>query len=118
MKRRHGGATCLFEAVLTMVAAVVGVTGAAAEGGGQKQFPCTSSTIRAAHSWPTSCPTTQLVADDHVVWRDPPTHQFLLAFSAGMENLGAGTMNAVGYIATPSHAPCRTRTRGSSASAR
>src|SRR6266536_89330 len=37
------------------------------------------------------------LADDHVVWRDPQTGQFLLAFSAGIKNLGAGTLNVVGY---------------------
>jgi hypothetical protein len=80
-----------------MVAALVGAAGAAAEGGGQNQFPCTSSTVRVGALLPDLVPDQQLLADDHVVWRDPQTHQFLLAFSAGIENLGAGTMNAVGY---------------------
>jgi Lysyl oxidase len=97
MKRRHRGATWLFVAVLTMVAALVGATGAAAEGGGQNKFPCTSTTIRPGALLPDLVPDQQLLADDHVVWRDPQTHQFLLAFSAGIKNLGAGTMNAVGY---------------------
>ena len=87
----------LFVAVLTMVAARVGATGAAAEGGGQNKFPCTSSTTRPGALLPDLVPDQQLLADDHVVWRDPQTHQFLLAFSAGIKNLGAGTMNAVGY---------------------
>jgi hypothetical protein len=97
MKKRHRGATWLLVAVLTMVAALVGAAGAAAEGGGQNQFPCTSSTVRVGALLPDLVPDQQLLADDHVVWRDPQTHQFLLAFSAGIENLGAGTMNAVGY---------------------
>ena len=97
MKKRHRGATWLFAAVLTMVAALVGATGAAAEGGGQNQFPCTSSTIRAGALLPELVPNQQLLGDDHVVWRDPQTRQFLLAFSAGIKNLGAGTLNAVGY---------------------
>ena len=97
MKKQHRGATWLFAAVLTMVAALVGATGAAAEGGGQNKFPCTASTIRAGALLPDAEPDQQLLADDHVVWRDPQTHQFLLAFSAGIKNLGAGTLNVVGY---------------------
>jgi hypothetical protein len=97
MKRRHRGATWLFVAVLTIVAALVGATGAAAEGGGQNEFPCASTTIRPGALLPDLVPDQQLLADDHVVWRDPQTGQFLLAFSGGIENLGAGTMNAVGY---------------------
>jgi Lysyl oxidase len=97
MKRRHRGATWLFVAVLTMVAALVGATGAAAEGGGRNQFPSTSNMIRPGALLPDLVPDKGLLDDDHVIWRDPQTHQFLLAFSAGIENLGAGTMNAVGY---------------------
>lgn len=97
MKRRHRGATWLFVAVLTLVAALVGATAAAAEGGGRNQFPCTSTTIRPGALLPDLVPDQALLNGDHVVWRDPQTHQFLLAFSAGIKNLGAGTMNAVGY---------------------
>jgi hypothetical protein len=97
MKRQHRGATWLFAAVLTMVAALVGATGAAGEGGGQNQFPCTSSTIRAGALLPELVPNQQLLADDHVVWRDPQTGEFLLAFSSGIKNLGAGRLNVVGY---------------------
>jgi hypothetical protein len=57
----------------------------------------TSSTLRAGALLPELMPDRQLLADDHVVWRDPQTGEFLLAFSAGIENLGAGTLNAVGY---------------------
>ena len=97
MKRRYRGATWLFVAALTIVAALVGATAAAAVGGGQNRFPCTSTTIRPGALLPDLVPDQQLLADDHVVWRDPQTGQFLLTFSAGIENLGAGTMNAVGY---------------------
>src|SRR5256885_10131874 len=97
MKRLHRGATWLFTALLAVVAALVVATGAAGEGGGQNKSPCTSSTIRAGALLPDLVPDQQLLADDHVIWRDPQTHQLLLAFSAGIENLGAGTMNAVGY---------------------
>jgi hypothetical protein len=100
MKKRHRRPTWLFVAVLTVVAALVGATGAAGEAGGQNKFPCTSSTIRAGALLPELAPDQQLLADDHVVWRDPQTHQFLLAFSAGIKNLGAGTMNVVGYRAS------------------
>jgi hypothetical protein len=94
---KHRGATWLFVAVLTMVSALVGAAGAAAEGGGQNQFPCISNTMRAGAQFPELVPDQQLLADDHVVWRDPQTGQFLLAFSAGIANLGAGTLNVVGY---------------------
>ena len=97
MKRGSRRAAWLFATVLTMVGALVGATGAAAEGGGQNVFPCTSSTIRAGALLPELVPDQQLLADEHVVWRDPQTGQFLLAFSAGIENLGAGPLNAVGY---------------------
>src|SRR5712691_11921528 len=97
MKKRHRGAKWLFAAVLAVVAALVGATTAAGEGGGQNQFPCTSTTIRPGALRPDLVPDQQLLADDHVVWRDPKTGQFLLAFSAGIKNLGAGTLNAVGY---------------------
>ena len=50
MKRRYRRATPLFAAVLAVVAALAGATTAAGEGGGQNQFPCTSTTIRAP--WP------------------------------------------------------------------
>src|SRR5437867_2929701 len=97
MKRPHRGATWLFAALLTGVAALMGATAAAGEGGGQNQFPCTSTTIRAGALLPDLVPDQQLLADDHVVWRDPQTGQFLLAFSAGIANIGAGTLNVVGY---------------------
>jgi Lysyl oxidase len=97
MKRRHRGATWLFATLLTMVAALLGAIAAAGEGGGQNQFPCTSTTTRAGALRPDLVPDQQLLADDHVVWRDPQTGQFLLAFSAGIKNLGAGTLNVVGY---------------------
>jgi hypothetical protein len=97
MKRRHRGATTLFAALLMAVTALVGTTVAAGEGGGRNQFPCTSTTIRPGALLPDLVPDQQLLADDHLVWRDPQTGQFLLAFSAGIKNLGAGTMNAVGY---------------------
>jgi Lysyl oxidase len=97
MKRRLRGAIWLLAALLTMLAALVSTTAATGEGGGQNRFPCTSTTIRPGALLPELVPDQQLLADDHVVWRDPQTGQFLLAFSAGIENLGAGTMNAVGY---------------------
>ena len=97
MKRRYRRATPLFAAVLAVVAALAGATTAAGEGGGQNQFPCTSTTIRAGALRPDLVPDQQLLADEQAVWRDPQTGQFLLAFSAGIKNLGAGTMNAVGY---------------------
>src|SRR2546425_2427185 len=97
MKGRHRGVTGQFAAVLTVVAGLVGATTAAGEGGGQNRFPCTSTTIRAGALLPELVPDQQLLADDHVVWRDPQTHEFLLAFSAGIKNLGAGTLNVVGY---------------------
>jgi len=97
MKKRNRRATWLLAGVLTTVAALIGATGAEAEGGGQNLFPCTSSTLRAGELLPELVPDQQLLADEHVVWRDPQTGQFLLAFSAGIENLGAGTLNVVGY---------------------
>ena len=97
MSERLRGATSLFAVMLTIGAALVGATGAAAEGGGRNLFPCTSSTVRSGALLPELVPDQQLLADDHVVWRDAQTGQFLLAFSAGIENLGAGTLNAVGY---------------------
>lgn len=97
MKRRHRSLTRLFAALLTVVGALLGATVAAGEGGGQNQFPCTSTTIRAGALLPELVPDQQLLADDHVVWRDLQTGQFLLAFSAGIKNLGAGSLNAVGY---------------------
>ena len=97
MKRRHRRASPLFAAVLTVVTVLAAATTAAGEGGGQNQFPCTSTTIRAGALRPDLVPDQQLLADEQVVWRDPQTGQFLLAFSAGIKNLGAGTMNAVGY---------------------
>jgi hypothetical protein len=97
MKRRLRGAIWLLACLLTMLAALVSTTAATGEGGGQNQFPCTSTAIRPGAMLPELVPDQQLLADDHVVWRDAQTGQFLLAFSAGIENLGAGTMNAVGY---------------------
>jgi hypothetical protein len=97
MKRRHRRATWLFAPLLALVLALLGATTAAAEGGGRNLFPCISTTVRAGALQPELRPDTQLLADDHVVWRDPQTGQFLLAFSAGIANFGAGTMNVVGY---------------------
>src|SRR5712691_2632572 len=97
MKKRHRGAKWLFAAVLTVVTALVGATTAAGEGGGQNQFPCTSTTLRAGALLPDLVPDQQLLTDDYVVWRDPQTRKFLLAFSAGIANVGAGTLNVVGY---------------------
>ena len=88
--------TCV-RALLTVLVALVGATAAQAEGGGQNRFPCTSTTLRAGALLPDLVPDQQVLADDHVVWRDPKTGQFLLAFSAGIMNLGAGTLNVVGY---------------------
>lgn len=87
----------MLAAVVGVVAGLIVPAGAAAEGGGQNQFPCDSNTIRAGAQLPELVPNQQRLADDHVVWRDPQTGQFLLAFSAGIKNLGAGTLNAVGY---------------------
>ena len=97
MRWHRRPATHLFGAFLILITALVAATTAAGEGGGRNQFPCTSTTIRAGALLPELVPDQQLLADDHVVWRDPQTHQFLLAFSAGIENLGAGQLNAVGY---------------------
>jgi len=97
MKRGHRGATWLSATALGIVASLVSATGAAAEGGGQNLFPCSSSSIRAGALLPELVPNQQHLADDHIVWRDPQTGQFLLAFSAGIKNLGAGTLNVVGY---------------------
>jgi len=87
----------LIAALLTASAALLVATVAGGEGGGQNQLPCSSTTITAGALMPDLVPDQQLLADDHVIWRDPQTGQFLLAFSAGIKNLGAGTMNAVGY---------------------
>jgi hypothetical protein len=97
MKPRHGRQARLFGALLlTAVAALIGATVAGGEAGGQNQNPCTSTTLRPGALLPELVPDQQLLADEHVVWRDPQTGQFLLAFSAGIKNLGAGTLNAVG----------------------
>src|SRR5262245_23787499 len=87
----------LHRALLTVLAALVGPTVAHGEGGGQNQFPCTSTTLRAGALLPDLVPDEELLAEDHVIWRDPQTGQFLLAFSAGIMNLGAGKLNVVGY---------------------
>jgi Lysyl oxidase len=96
MKRRHRVVTRALAALLVL-AAPVGAGVARAEGGGQNQFPCSSTILRAGALLPELVPDQQLLTDDHVVWRDPQTGQFLLAFSAGIMNLGAGTLNVVGY---------------------
>jgi hypothetical protein len=83
--------------LITVVAGLFGATVATGEGGGRNRFPCTSTTIRQGALLPELVPDQQLLADDHVVWHDPQTGQFLLAFSAGIKNIGAGPMNAVGY---------------------
>ena len=82
---------------LALFSVLVGASVARGEGGGQNQFPCTSTTLRAGALLPELVPDQQLLAEDHVVWRDPQTGQFLLAFSAGIKNIGAGTLNVVGY---------------------
>jgi len=97
MKRPHRVATRALAALLTVLAALVGARVAGSEGGGQNQFPCSSTTLRAGALLPELVPDQQLLADDHVIWRDPRTGQFQLAFSAGIANIGAGTLNVVGY---------------------
>jgi lysyl oxidase len=97
MKKRHRVATRALAALLTVLAALVGARVAAGEGGGQNKFPCTSTTLRSGGLLPELVPDQQLIADDHVVWRDPQTGQFLLAFSTGIKNLGAGKLNVVGF---------------------
>jgi hypothetical protein len=97
MKRRHRVATRALAVLLTVLAALVGARVAGSEGGGQNQFPCSSTTLRAGALLPELVPDQQLLADEHVVWHDPQTGQFLLAFSAGIANIGAGTLNVVGY---------------------
>lgn len=97
MKRPHRVATRALAALLTVLAALVGARVAGSEGGGQNQFPCSSTTLREGALLPELVPDQQLLADDHVVWRDPKTGKFLLAFSTGIENRGAGTLNVVGY---------------------
>jgi len=99
MRRLDRGATRPLVALLTVVAALLGATVAAGEGGGGNRFPCTSITMRAGALLPELMPDQQLLANDHVIWHDPQTGQFLLAFSAGIKNLGAGTLNVVGYRA-------------------
>jgi hypothetical protein len=97
MKRHHRVATRALPALLTVLAALVGASVVRGEGGGQNQFPCSSTTLRTGALLPELVPDQQLLADEHVVWRDPQTGQFLLAFSAGIANLGAGSLNVVGY---------------------
>jgi len=98
MKRPHRVATrALAALLLTVLAALAGARVAGSEGGGQNQFPCSSTTLRAGALLPELVPDQQLLADDHVVWHDPQTGQFMLAFSAAIANLGAGTLNVVGY---------------------
>src|SRR4029079_610473 len=98
MKKNHRGAVWLLIAALpTVVVGLFGATVATGEGGGRNQFPCISKTIRSGALLPELVPDQRLLAEDHVVWLDPQTGQFLLAFSAGIKNLGAGPMNAVGY---------------------
>ena len=98
MKRPHRVATRTLAALLTVLAALVGARVAGSEGGGQNQFPCSSTTLPTAGALlPELVPDQQLLADDHVVWHDPQTGQFLLAFSAGIANVGAGTLNVVGF---------------------
>ena len=97
MKRQHRVATRALAALLTVFGAFIGARVAGAEGGGQNQFPCTSTALRAGALLPDLVPDQQLLTDDHVVWRDPQTGKFLLAFSAGIANVGAGTLNVVGY---------------------
>ncbi len=93
----------MFAVLLPAIVALAAATSAAGEGGGRNQFPCTSTSVRAGALLPELVPDQQLLADEHVVWRDPQTRQFLLAFSAGIKNLGAGTMNVVGYRDSVAH---------------
>ena len=97
MKSGHRIMTTTLAALLTLLATLAGAKVAGAEGGGQNQFPCISTTLRAGALLPELVPDQQLLIDDHVVWRDPQTGRFLLAFSAGIANIGAGTLNVVGY---------------------
>ena len=87
----------LLTALITMLSALFGVDAAYAEGGGQNKFPCTSSTLRPGALLPDLLPDQDLLTAEQVVWRDPQTGQFLLAFSAAIMNLGAGPLNVVGY---------------------
>jgi len=93
MKRDHVAWLLL----TVVIAGIFSARVATAEGGGRNQFPCSSTTFRPGALLPDLVPDQQLLADDHVVWLDPQTGQFLLAFSAGIKNFGAGPMNAVGY---------------------
>jgi hypothetical protein len=96
MKRGHRVATALCVALLTSVAGSFAATGAMAASGGA-QFPCTSTTIRPGALLPDLVPNQQLLANNYVVWHDPQTGQFLLAFPTGIKNLGAGKLNIVGH---------------------
>ena len=87
MERQHRVATRALAVLLTVLATLVGASAASAEGGGQNQFPCTSTTLRAGALLPDLVPDQQLLEDDHVVSRDPQTGRFLLAFSAGIMNV-------------------------------
>ena len=97
MRTSHRITRVTLATLLTVAAAFAGARVVGAEGGGQNQFPCTSTALRAGALLPELVPNQQLLAEDHVVWRDPQTGRFLLAFSAGIKNLGAGTLNVVGY---------------------
>src|SRR5439155_12744804 len=98
MKRRHRVASRALAALLTVLAALVGARVAGAEGGGQNQFPCTSTALREGALLPDLVPDQQLLTDDHVVWHDPQTGKFLLAFSAGIANVHAAALNVVGFL--------------------
>lgn len=96
MNRGHRGLPRGLVVLLTLVAALLAPSQASAESGGQNTSPCDSTVLRPGALLPELVPDQQLLADDHVIWHDPQTGQFVLAFSAGIKNLGAGTLNAIG----------------------
>jgi lysyl oxidase len=98
MRARRAWSTRLFTALLAALAPLAATTAVNGAAGGAT-FPCTSTTIRSGALLPDLVPDQQLLENDHFVWHDPQTGQFLLAFSAGIKNLGAGTLNAVGFRA-------------------
>jgi hypothetical protein len=91
----------LSAALLTLVAALL-AAGAAAAAPGGATFPCgspvppTTLNLNGALQ-PNLVPNPQLLANSIEIWHDPQTGQYLLAFSAGIENNGAGVLNIVGH---------------------
>jgi hypothetical protein len=79
------------------VIAALLAAGAAGGASGGATSPCTSTTIRPGALLPDLLPDQQRLANDHFIWHDPQTGQFLLAFGAGIANLGAGALNVVGH---------------------